>query len=335
MAFRAQSLTVTRAVEQQTERIYELARSGKKNVPVTGLTISPATTNLHVGSSRTLVPTVAPTTASVKTVTWSSSNSAVASVDASTGKVTAVGTGTATITGTTLSSNKTATATVTVNGGSETGQAATGANVVNQAPTLTMDVYQQTIASGDTRGTDVVVTWGSGATELTGTVALQYYDDGAWKTKQNITVTNGRGTERIYLKSSRAWRVQALSVNNATIGEAAKYSNGYAYNVVRTRASTSTPRIYAPTMVAMADQIPIVASWDNPSGGYPTNMRLQYKSGSKWKTKMSFSINGGTQKLISTTASSSKRWRIVTSSSSRPKGAKTLVSSSVYVQKLG
>ena len=65
------------------------------------------------GESMQLSATVNPANAMDKTVTWSSSNTAVATVDAN-GKVTAVGNGTAVITVTTNDGSKTASVTVTV-----------------------------------------------------------------------------------------------------------------------------------------------------------------------------------------------------------------------------
>lgn len=64
----------------------------------TTVDISPKTNNLEVGATRNLSAAVTPSTAK-QTVTWSSSNDKVATVD-SNGKVTAVSEGTATITAT-------------------------------------------------------------------------------------------------------------------------------------------------------------------------------------------------------------------------------------------
>lgn len=64
---------------------------------MTGVSLNKATANIAVGGDETLVATVAPANATVKTVTWSSDDTSVATVD-STGKVTGVATGTATIT---------------------------------------------------------------------------------------------------------------------------------------------------------------------------------------------------------------------------------------------
>ncbi|MCA0297155.1 MAG: Ig-like domain-containing protein [Actinobacteria bacterium] len=314
LAFKAESLTVTRAVELQLERVYELSRGGKTNVQVSGLTIDPATVAINVGSSRTLQPRITPTSASVKTVTWASSDSSVVSVDAVTGKITAkkVSATPVAITATSLSGNRTATSAITVSSDqTETGEATASTNVINVPPTLTMDRYQQTVSStGDDRQTEAVVTWGTGATEITGTVALQYYDAGSWKTKTNISVTNGRGTKMLDLKSSRAWRLAAKTPSGAKLGSDAKYSAGYSYNVVKTKENTTTPRLYAPTMVKSGAMAPFFVTWKGASG----KLRLQYLAGSGWKTKVTFTIDGGgTQKFISAPVGSTRKWRIATS----------------------
>ena len=81
---------------------------------VTGVTVTPASVSVGVGSTTQLTATVAPSNATNKTVTWTTSNSAVAAVNASTGVVTGVKAGTATITATTADGSKTASCTVTV-----------------------------------------------------------------------------------------------------------------------------------------------------------------------------------------------------------------------------
>ena len=77
----------------------------------TGVTLNKTTTSIKVGATETLTATVAPVGAS-QVVTWSSSDDAKATVNAS-GKVTAIAQGTATITATTAN-NKIASCAVTV-----------------------------------------------------------------------------------------------------------------------------------------------------------------------------------------------------------------------------
>jgi len=85
----------------------------KKDVAVTGVTLSKTTAILAMDSSLTLTATVLPDSATNKTVTWESTNPAVASV-VQTGLVTAVALGNATITVTTQDGGKTASCAVTV-----------------------------------------------------------------------------------------------------------------------------------------------------------------------------------------------------------------------------
>lgn len=66
-------------------------------VPVTGVTVDPTEARLEVGATKQLTATVTPAEATVKTVTYTSSNTDVATVNAD-GLVTAISAGTATIT---------------------------------------------------------------------------------------------------------------------------------------------------------------------------------------------------------------------------------------------
>ena len=85
--------------------------------PVTAVSLDPTTATILVGGTVTLTPTVSPADATLKTVTWSSSNTSVATVNSS-GVVTGVSAGTAVITATTddggSTHGKTASATITV-----------------------------------------------------------------------------------------------------------------------------------------------------------------------------------------------------------------------------
>jgi len=99
---------------------------------VTGVTLNKNNLSLYSNTTpntATLIATVAPASATDKSVTWQSSNTAVATVDAS-GNVTAVGNGTATITVTTTDGGYTASCTVTVStyssGGSSSGGSSSG-----------------------------------------------------------------------------------------------------------------------------------------------------------------------------------------------------------------
>ena len=113
----------------------------------TGVTLNKTELSLTVGSSEQLTATVAPAEADNKSVTWTSSNPAVATVDAS-GNVTAVGTGTATITVTTADGGKTATCTVTVrsnSGSSGSGSSGGGGTSGGSSVTVPVSGDQNTI----------------------------------------------------------------------------------------------------------------------------------------------------------------------------------------------
>jgi endonuclease/exonuclease/phosphatase family metal-dependent hydrolase len=83
------------------------------NVPVTGVSLNKGAISLSVGQAETLTATVSPENATNKTVTWDSNNPSVASVEASTGKITAKSAGNAVISAV-ANGGKTATCTVTV-----------------------------------------------------------------------------------------------------------------------------------------------------------------------------------------------------------------------------
>lgn len=85
---------------------------GTQAIAVTGITLSETSGTLQEESTVTLTATVTPANASVKTVSWSSSDTSVATVSG--GLVTAVGAGSATITARTVDGGYTATYALTV-----------------------------------------------------------------------------------------------------------------------------------------------------------------------------------------------------------------------------
>lgn len=97
-------------------------------VPVLGVALDKTSMNLTAGSTGTLTATINPSDAANKSLTWTSDNTAVATVNEN-GKVTAVAEGTAKITVKTVDGEKTAVCTVTVtaktSGGSSSGGSST------------------------------------------------------------------------------------------------------------------------------------------------------------------------------------------------------------------
>ena len=89
-------------------------------IAVTSVSLSSNSETIKVGKTVTLVPTISPSNATNKNVTWSSSDTAIATVSG--GTVTGVAAGAATITVTSVDGSKTATCTVVVQAGSAGGE---------------------------------------------------------------------------------------------------------------------------------------------------------------------------------------------------------------------
>jgi hypothetical protein len=106
------ALTTTVNITDNTLITAKYKQKGAAVVPVTGISLNKSTLNLSAGETSTLTATVTPSTATYKTVIWSSSDTSVASVN--NGIVTAVAAGTAVITVSTFDNTFTKTCTVTV-----------------------------------------------------------------------------------------------------------------------------------------------------------------------------------------------------------------------------
>ena len=130
-------------------------------IAVSSVSLDKTSVSLNVGESVTLAATVKPDNATNKTVSWSSSNASVASVDAS-GKVSAVAEGTATITA--KAGDKTATCSVTVT------------KKVVAVESVTLDKSSLELTEGETatltatvkpdNASDKTVTWSSSKTSV-------------------------------------------------------------------------------------------------------------------------------------------------------------------------
>jgi len=109
------------------------------NNPVTGVSVNTTSISLISNGTANLFATVLPVDACNKVITWSSSNSAVATVS-TLGFVTAKAAGTATITVTTADGSKTATCTVTVTSGGPVGYTYACAENATVVVSGTMDI---------------------------------------------------------------------------------------------------------------------------------------------------------------------------------------------------
>lgn len=103
--------------QKDGNRYYQVCGCGDKRytdtIPVLGVTLDKQTMNLTAGSTGSLTATINPADAANKSLTWTSDNTAVATVNEN-GVVTAVAEGTAKITVKTADGEKTAVCTVTV-----------------------------------------------------------------------------------------------------------------------------------------------------------------------------------------------------------------------------
>ena len=296
LAFKLADLTATRAIEQQSERLYLLAKGGGTVIPVSTVSLSPGTATIAQGKTLKLKAYVTPSNASVRTVTWSSTNESVATVSTN-GTVTGVKPGTATIQALSVSGAHLATATVTVGAPNSTttppDNTPDGNLVVSSAPVLTMPVYQPRTADGGR--TTVVVTWGQGDVDIAGSVSLQYYTGSSWHTYSTFSTNSiGRAKKVFAFKSSHTWRVRANSVSSprkASISSTATYSKGYSLITVKTSAASGKPKLYAPNMAASTGTVPFLIVWKGRG-----TVKLQYLIGTRtWVTKTVYTFATGNQ----------------------------------------
>jgi hypothetical protein len=124
-----------------------------KNVAVTGVSISSDVSSVQVGKSKTLTATVEPDDATDASVTWSSSDTSVAKVDANTGVVTGVKVGTATITATTTDGNFTATKDIEVKEAYDlAGTSGDATKLVAPTQTTVFNVYDEVVKTDTASG---------------------------------------------------------------------------------------------------------------------------------------------------------------------------------------
>ncbi|GBF75855.1 hypothetical protein PA598K_04288 [Paenibacillus sp. 598K] len=192
--------------------------------PATGITVSPTTQKLAVGGqSVPLVATVTPTGATNATVTWTSSDPAVAQVS-NTGVVTPVAQGTATITAT-VGGTLTATSTITVE------QLVSGINLVPSE--LTLDE----LASGTITATvlpanasDASVTWTT-SNSAVATVNEQGQVTAVSKGTATITATSADGERKAQATVTVIRRAASVTVAPDTLS---LYEHGAAATLTAT-----------------------------------------------------------------------------------------------------
>ena len=185
-----------------------------ETVHVTGVDVSPATVSLEEGETESLTATVSPSNATDKSVSWSSSNTSVATVNSS-GVVTAVSAGTATITATTTDGGYTDTCTVTVTAPAYTQyKIATSMEVGKSYLIVNGDsgfVYMLTNeANGSRTLKGVATTVNNGIISITSSVASRcLFECVRYTAGNDVTITVKKNNQYLYCDNANGLRMNA------------------------------------------------------------------------------------------------------------------------------
>lgn len=172
------------------------------SVAVTGVTLDHTTLDLTVGKDSTLIATVVPSNATVRTVKWESNNEKVAKVDAN-GKVSALGAGNATITVKTDDKAFTATCEVVV-------KEDTKEDVDNIVATVSnsLDGYDNTVLAGTQAKIDIKVTKNGApyGDDSVGLVLKHYSGYDIYSLSKEDVETKSDGTASVYIRMDSAYK---------------------------------------------------------------------------------------------------------------------------------
>ena len=198
-------------------------------VLVTDVTVTPSSATLTVGDTSTLTVTIEPEHAIDKSVTWTSSNTGVATVDEKTGEVTAGAAGTATITATANDgSGKSASCAVTV-------KAKPGPSPI---PTPKPAKASKPATTPRPSKKRIVAKWKavSGATSYE--LAWRVAGGKTWKTK---TTTGTKLTVK-GLRKGRLYQIRVRAVNGPAKGKWSKVSRCWLRGVSKVKAESGTSK---------------------------------------------------------------------------------------------
>ncbi|WP_315822687.1 sugar-binding protein [Paraflavitalea speifideaquila] len=214
------------------------------NVPVTGVSINPAgDTTLALNQVIQLTPVIIPTDATNKTVSWSSSNTQVVTVDAS-GKITAVGTGTATITVTTTDGNKKATKNIVV------------------SPAVNIKATDDAAGEGGNTGVFTISTAG-----ITQAVTIQYVVSGTATTADytanpvlsgSVTLTPSQLSQTITITPVDDTQFEGAETVRISLLPGAGYKLGPDTTAVITIADNDNPPCTAPVIALVNGTPPVI-----------------------------------------------------------------------------
>ena len=235
-------------------------------VAVTGISLDQESLTLEEGASETLTATVTPDTATDKTVTWSSSNASVATVDEN-GVVTAVSAGEATITVTTDNGEKTDTCKVTVIAKKVDTVMITGTGVTGETEkTATMTAggtLQLTATVTPENAANKEVTWSVENTEGSEVVSL------SGTTGNSITVTAESGGKATITataggKTATCEVTVTVPVTGVTIKDSSE--NTTSATMTLSEGTTTTLQLTATVTPPNATNNTVTWSVENPEG---------------------------------------------------------------------
>ena len=184
---------------------------GNQNVEVTDISLNKNSLGLIIGNSDTLTANITPSNATNKSVTWSSSNSSIISVDNS-GKVTAKAIGSATITAKTAN-GKEAIATVTSDVKNIT--LTVGNQTISKYGTITSTNITVNIDANGYNVPDSLITWSAPAymslNGKTATVTARDVWSGTASVPITVKINNKQVKTTIYVES-------AINISNLSNG---------------------------------------------------------------------------------------------------------------------
>ncbi|OEK08355.1 hypothetical protein A8C32_02580 [Flavivirga aquatica] len=184
---------------------FKLYLNGTNDISVTGISVNSTSASIAVNGTKKLNKTISPSNATNKSVTWSSSNTSVATVS-NNGLVKAVSAGIATITVKTNDGNKTATSVITVTAGGGSGTTAT----------TTFSPIHDAYLQGTSRNDNALIRVEAGKrvgylqydlSGISGTITSA-------KLKLKCNGDKGNGTINIALGNSNSWTESNLSSSN-------------------------------------------------------------------------------------------------------------------------
>ena len=239
----------------------------KSPTAVTSVSLNQSALKLTTGSTATLTATVLPSDASNKTVTWSTSNSSVATVSG--GKVTAVAPGTATITAASVN-GKLANCTVTV---TDPVIAVTGVTLDKTSLSLTTgDTSTLTATISPSDATNKTVYWSTSNSSVATVSGGKVTAVAPGTAKITATSSNGKTAfctvtvnaplvNNSTLSADTVFTDTAVTITGAASGGKAPYKYAFYYkrstnskwNALGTEFGTATSAVFTPTAATTFD----------------------------------------------------------------------------------